>query len=796
MVPRKIAFLLVGALALVSCERKRDGTPRILLIGVDGAEMQVIDRLISAGKLPTFARLKKEGSWGALRSVEPLLSPLVWTTIATGRKPEDHGVLDFVEVTPSGEPVPITSARRRVPAIWDLARDHGRRSGFIGWYASYPSEKVNGFTVSDRLGFHQVRSARATEGSTYPESLAKEIEKDVGVTQADVRATAARFLPNPAAPLSPDGDKRLAELAKIHATTELYRKLAPALQKRFSTDVLGVYFELVDAAGHLFMEDAPPRRPDVAEADYLAFSGVVDRVYEYQDEVIGELLKMEGPETVTIVCSDHGFKTGDERPRTSGRADVGQAPLWHRLHGVLFLHGRPVVPARVLVGASVLDVAPTALAWLGAPISKELPGHVRAEAFVAPPKVQLVDAYPPLGKREAPKTAASGDREAVEKLAALGYLSGATKRFAHDADGRTASSFLNEGAARAASGDESGALRAFGKAIELDPTNVFALVYAARIYTSRRELPRAKELLDRAEALRPDEASLHIQRATWMLQAGDDAGAEAEIARAKRIDDRLPVVYLLEAALADRRGKDDEACALLSRVEALTDADALVGQALAMKADIATRAGRPDLAEPALRRAAALLPEDAVVIVRADLAMARHDPAAAIPLYEAAARKRAGDAGVQRKLGKALAATGDVAGAEAAFQRAVAVASELDKEGAYGDLAIFFQFAGKENASIATLEEATRVLPSSAPLWATLGAAYGRASRLDQALAAYERSVALAPTPLALKTLAALVFELKHDRARAVTLWRRSLELEPGQPDVEAFLARYSPRGQ
>ena len=163
-----------------------DGGPRVLLIGIDGADMRIVDRLVGEGKLPNFARLKREGAWGPLRSVEPLLSPLVWTSIATGRRPQDHGVFDFVEITPDGEPTPITSTRRLVPALWNLAGRYGRNAGFIGWYASYPAEEVRGFIVSDRVAFHQVKSDRATRGATYPEALAVELREELGEPAPDV----------------------------------------------------------------------------------------------------------------------------------------------------------------------------------------------------------------------------------------------------------------------------------------------------------------------------------------------------------------------------------------------------------------------------------------------------------------------------------------------------------------------------------------------------------------------------------------------------------------------------------
>jgi arylsulfatase A-like enzyme len=424
-----LAILLAGA----ACSRRRSEAPRVLLIGVDGADMGIIDRLIGEGKLPTFARLKREGAYGRLRSIEPLLSPIVWTTIATGRKPQDHGVFDFIEIGSDGQPTPITSLRRKVPALWNIAGEFGRSSGFVGWYASFPAERVKGFEISDRLAFHQVSSAKASAGATYPERLQEELHRRFGSPSPDEGATRAEFLADPAARLTPDGEKRLGELAKIRATAEFYRRVVPDLARRERPDLLAVYFEVVDACGHLFMEDAAPRRPDVADADFESFRGTVDRCYQYQDGVLADLLRLEGPGTVTIVVSDHGFKSGDRRPETSGRADTGLAPLWHQLYGVVFVHGSAVVPGREVTGATVLDITPTVLATLGVPLSRELPGRPLDRAFRPGtlPAPKSVASYAPAPRRSLP-AGASSDAEAVRRLAALGYLGGSSRTVPHD----------------------------------------------------------------------------------------------------------------------------------------------------------------------------------------------------------------------------------------------------------------------------------------------------------------------------------------------------------------------------
>jgi len=169
--------------------------------------------------------------------------------------------------------------------------------------------------------------------------------------------------------------------------------------------------------------------------------------------------------------------------------------------------------------------------------------------------------------------------------------------------------------------------------------------------------------------------------------------------------------------------------------------------------------------------------------------MRNRDPGAAARLYVEAARASDRTA-LERKLGKALAASGDLPASEKAFRQALARASTREeKEGAYGDLSLFYQFSGKATEVLRVLEEGTRALPGSAALWSMLGAAHGRAGDNAAATRAYERSVAIRPTALACKTLA-LLLAGAGDRARAIALWKQSLALDPSQQDVRAFLAR------
>ena len=79
----------------------------------------VMDLLMSDGALPHFSRLRQEGAYGRLISQKPLLSPVIWTTIATGKTPDQHGIGHFVAVnSDTGERLPVTSRLRKAKASY------------------------------------------------------------------------------------------------------------------------------------------------------------------------------------------------------------------------------------------------------------------------------------------------------------------------------------------------------------------------------------------------------------------------------------------------------------------------------------------------------------------------------------------------------------------------------------------------------------------------------------------------------------------------------------------------------
>src|SRR3989454_4079926 len=156
-------------------------TERIVVLGLDGVDPRIVDLLMAEGKMPNFARLRQEGAYGRLLSSEPMLSPILWTTIATGKPPEEHGIGHFVAVNEkTGEQLPVTSGMRRVKALWNILSDAGRSVAVVGWWATWPAETIRGTIVSDHLCYHFLFPEGSTgsqdfTGVTFPPDLVRSL---------------------------------------------------------------------------------------------------------------------------------------------------------------------------------------------------------------------------------------------------------------------------------------------------------------------------------------------------------------------------------------------------------------------------------------------------------------------------------------------------------------------------------------------------------------------------------------------------------------------------------------------
>ena len=331
-------------------------TNRVIVLGIDGMDPKAMDLLISEGKLPNFARLRREGAYGTLLSSKPMLSPLLWTTIATGKPPTQHGIGHFSAVNEAtGTRLPVTSEMRRVKAVWNIASERDKRVGVVGWWATWPAEEVQGVVVSDHTCYHflfqqGLEGANDAAGITYPPSLFDELEPLVRRPDDISYDEASRFIQvDPEEFSQPfDFNEDVSHFKWALATAESYRKIGLDVWKTERPDLLMVFVEATDSVSHLFghLFHAGELHGELADQQ-KKFGKAVDEMYGYADRLVGEYLDVMDENTTLVILSDHGFQLGvihDDPSKTRDMRRVSEK--YHRMEGILYMYGKGVKPRR------------------------------------------------------------------------------------------------------------------------------------------------------------------------------------------------------------------------------------------------------------------------------------------------------------------------------------------------------------------------------------------------------------------------------------------------------------------
>src|SRR5712692_558342 len=486
----------------------------VIWLGLDGLDWEILDRLSSEGKMPNWSRLVSEGYSSKLTSFVPILSPVVWTTIATGVGPDVHRVLDFQEVAPkTGQKIPISGLSRAVPAIWNLASAAGKKVGVVGWWATHPAEEVKGFFVTDHAS-PILYDKPTLSGSAYPSSLeaglAQIVEREGHPTPADL----ARFVDVPPAEIarilgSGHGmDNAVVALARIVASTRVYHRAARDLYDKNLPDLMTVYIEGTDEIGHFFSPFTPPRLACVSEEDFGRYHRAVEVYYGMVDQMLGQWMRRAAEDHATLlVNSDHGFKWGEDRPCERSSFGWSTAAYWHRLDGVFAAWGERVRPGKGSEKPSMFEVAPTVLALLGLPQDSQMSGHPITAAFRELRSGQRPGVLAGLTVRRvaaAPMSAAEAS-EYTKKLLALGYLSGIETRplaaLGGDRPGMTEGAWNNLGLYfRDSLKKRAAAQEAFEQALKLSPNYHSPMFNLAVLYRDKGDDSLAREWLFRSFA--------------------------------------------------------------------------------------------------------------------------------------------------------------------------------------------------------------------------------------------------------------------------------------------------------
>ncbi len=361
-------------------------TPRVLLIAWDGAEWDVIAPLLESGDLPNCERLIDRGVMGKMATLHSALAPLAWNSVATGRPPEEHGILGYKEPAPDGRSVrPFSSAARRARTLWDILSGHGFKTHVIGWPASHPAERVNGLTISEIFD-EPVGELRAPwpapAESVAPADQAKtfaELRMHPGeITRHDLRP----FVPEIDA-VDPREEPAVLRLAQAIALAASRQALTTYVMENEPWDFFALYQPALERISREFLQFHPPQLVGIGEREFERFQGVVRESYRFHDAMLGRLLELVGDEATILLCSTCGFHTGALRApvKSPGPASFAAA---HRSAGWFVLRGPAVREDELIFGSRLYDIVPTVLTLFGLSVGKDMPGRVWQEAFLDP----------------------------------------------------------------------------------------------------------------------------------------------------------------------------------------------------------------------------------------------------------------------------------------------------------------------------------------------------------------------------------------------------------------------------
>ncbi len=553
---RRLAVLaMVLFAACVGPPRRR----QVIVIGWDGADWQLLDELMARGTMPELAGLVREGTSGALRTIHPPLSPIVWTTMMTGRAPLDHGVLDFTRFDPATRArEPIGSDERRVPAIWTIASSAGRSVAVFGMWATYPAEQVKGIIVSDRLMSFQNGAHPAAPRVVFPENRTRWTRDALARAENAAGEAALRaFAPDIAR------EPRLMEgLRRVLVETAVYDDLATSWFRDQQPDLTILYVQGTDAIGHLFAPYRPPRMRGVAEADVASWGGAADVYYAEVDRRLGAWRRRAREAGATLVLvSDHGFYWGEGRPTAAGSSASATAGRWHRDDGIYVVAAPGIATADPKRGfGGVAQVAPTVLALLGIPPDRSMPPPLYGIGATPGTPADYMASYRVPRASGTPSDAPLAN-DAIANLRSLGYIGAAEPDRAPALQGsstRTAGSFGNEGLILLEAGRTDDAKAAFMRALQVDPQHAASLWNLAQLLAHEGDEAADAVLLRAVAAGSQDAARRVSDRARERMQAGNCRAALDDVRAVAKANPSLAVAPAAEGlallCLGDRVG--------------------------------------------------------------------------------------------------------------------------------------------------------------------------------------------------------------------------------------------------
>ncbi len=411
---------------------------RVLVLGLDGMNRETVESLATADSLPHLSWMISEGFTAPLQSRAEYLAPQVWTTVATGVKPEVHGIEGFTRPVPwgmsrtprisAGKPgltalfehilpfagmirrVPVSAASRMTCTLWEINELFGANAGVVNWWATWPAESSNGFTISERT-FPKIayihRQQALTPATYYQREVfpATEFDAMVELRQQLAESFVAMLEDFPAlAAMAARGDSNevAALVRSVCFADYFYCMAALDAGNRNPAKFMAVYFQGADVLDRL-----EERADNVLPRD---IQPLIREYYRFCDHLLGILIERYCPGGLLAVVCEPGKKA-----RLAGE------------QGLVLFHGMDVRAGADTQEPMMLeDVAPTVLYLSGLPVSSNMSGRALREAGEGGPggarPLRYVTSFGPPPLRLDTSSRYGNDREMIQRLRSLGYV--------------------------------------------------------------------------------------------------------------------------------------------------------------------------------------------------------------------------------------------------------------------------------------------------------------------------------------------------------------------------------------
>ena len=369
------------------------GSPskRAILVAWPGADWITLSRLLDQGLLPNAQFLIEHGTMAQTSGPSPEVPSALYTSVATGFRPDRHGILTSAECSERDGALrtPLATSRRK-KALWNIFTECGMRSLVVNWPAGHPAEKINGISVSEDFfgvagpfGF----AGSAPPDSVHPTNISHEL---TGLRLHPTELTGDELLPFIPSLRQWDQqhDRRPLLIAAQLARTISVHAVTTSLLEREDWNFLAVSYDLLQSVFVKLIGQWPDLADRVlTDRDFARQVG--ESSYRFLDMMLGRLRELAGPEACVVLVSAQGFRISEShRPQTT--------------RGFFCMSGPGVRSDHIFHGASLLDIAPTVLTMLGVRVGRAMDGKPLLGAFTMPPESVYTSSWENIPSQDSP----------------------------------------------------------------------------------------------------------------------------------------------------------------------------------------------------------------------------------------------------------------------------------------------------------------------------------------------------------------------------------------------------------